>query len=380
LFAKVSGYLGVQHVDIGARVKQGDLLAEIDVPELVREVEAAVATCHRAQARVKQAEASVATAIADQHAAESRIAQAKAEVEKCQSGTDLCKKQLDRITDLSGKKGIEARVVDEKVCELQTAQASQRAAESSVAASQQQAIAAESRVVLAKSDLEVAKADEEIAEAQLQRAKVMASYMKITSPYDGVVTCRNFHRGEYIRSPDQGGQIPLLEVDRTDKMRVVVRVPERDVPFVQAGDKASVRFDALPQRVFTAPVARVAMTEDPATRSMLAEIDLPNTEGIVCDHMYGRVEIALEEAPQGVTVPSACLAGDVANGQSKVFVVENGQAKERPVQVGRDTGAEVEVLSGLTPSDAVVLRPPGGLTSGVPVMTGSAPITPPAKK
>jgi len=131
----------------------------------------------------------------------------------------------------------------------------------------------------------------------------------------------------------------------------------------------TVRFDALPGKEFTVPVSRIAESEDPSTRSMLAEMDLPNPDRIVRDQMYGRVEITLDEALHGVTIPSACLVGDAADGKGQVYVVENGRAKLRSVQIGRDSGAQVEVLSGLTTGDMVILRPAGGLTDGMEVAT-----------
>jgi HlyD family secretion protein len=227
-----------------------------------------------------------------------------------------------------------------------------------------------------------------VLEAQHNRSKVMASYTQITSPYDGVITSRNFHRGAFVRSPEQGGQIPLLSVDRTDLMRVQVRIPEREVPYIQPGDRVKVRFDALPHREFTVPVSRIAQSQDPASRTMLAEIDLENPDHEIRDQMYGRVEIALDDALKGVTIPSTCLVGDVSNSQGQVFVVEGNlvegklvegkKAKLRKVQVGRDTGTQVEILAGIATTDAVVLRPAGGLADGTEVATAASPSAPQA--
>jgi len=374
LFAKVSGYLEKLHVDIGSHVKQGDLLAEIDVPELTKDVESANASHQQAEAEVTQAEARIDSAIADQQAAEAKIAQAKAEVERCLAEVEFTRSQYERNRELNQLKGIPDRVVEEKLRQYQSAQASHHAAQSSVAAAEQLASAATSRIALARADLKVSQAKARVAQSQLDRANVMASYMKIASPYDGVITARNFHRGEFIRAPGQGGQAPLLAVDRTDKMRVVVKIPELEVPYVQPGDLAKVHFDALPLREFTGAVARIADSEDSLTRTMQVEIDLPNPDGAIRDRMYGRVEIALEDSPPGVTVPTTCLAGDVKDRQGNVFVLENGQARARQVQVGTDNGIQVEILSGLTVSDTVIVHPPGGLTDGskVAVVTSVA--------
>lgn len=367
LYSKVSGFLLAQHVDIGSHVKRGALLAEIDVPELKEDVESAAALCEQAKAEVAQAEARVASSIADHKAAQSRVAQVRADGERFDAEASFNQKQFDRINELSNLKGVEQRVVDERQLQLQSAQANQRSAKSSVLAAEQQAVAAESRIALAKADLQVARARLKVAESALDRANVMASYTRITAPYDGIITCRNFHRGAYIRSPDQGGSIPLLSIDFTDTMRIKVRIPEREVPFIQAGDKAVVRFDALPQREFSGKVARIAESEESATRTMLAEVDVPNPEHIIRDHMYGRVEIHLEEPSQGVTVSSNCLVGDVVDGQAQLFVIKDGQAKLRKVTVGRDTGIEVEVLSGLGEDEPVIARPPSGLNDGTVV-------------
>lgn len=368
IYSKVSGYLQVQHVDIGSRVKRGDVLAEIDVPELAKDVDAAAAMYEQMLAEASQSEARIDSAIADRKSAEAHVAQAQADIQRWDAELSLAQKQYERIRELHSLKGIEARIVDEKLHHVQTAEAGHRAAESAVGVARQQAAAATARVVLARADLQVSQAKTRVAEAALERARVMASYRRICSPYDGVVTRRNFHPGAYIRSPDQGGQVPLLAIDRVDLMRVVVRIPEREIPYVQRGDKATITFDALPNREFTASISRIAHGEEAQTRTMLAEIDLPNTEGLIRDHMYGRVEIELEEAPNGVTLPSACLVGSATNGQAQVFVAVNGQAQARQVRIGRDTGVQVEILSGISETDEVVFRPAGGLADGARIV------------
>jgi RND family efflux transporter MFP subunit len=362
LFAKVTGYLEAQHVDIGSRVKRGEVLAEIDVPELTKDVESAAASLERARAEVTQAQAQIDNAVADQKAAEAKVAQAKADVDRWEAEIAFSQSQYQRINELFEMKAMPERVVDEKVRQLQASQASHRAAQSAVLAAEQQVVAATSRIELARADLKVRQAKVGEAEAQLDRAKVMASYMKITSPYDGVVTLRSFHRGAFVRAANQGGQVPLLAVDRTDKMRIVVQVPETQVPYVQAGEPATVHFSAFPQRAFVGKVARTADSEHPESRTMRAEIDLPNEDGAIRDRMYGTVEISLPKSTQGVTLPSVCLLGDVINGKAKLFVLrEDDRVDLREVLVGMDNGIDVEVLSGVNADDRVVLDPPSDL-------------------
>ena len=159
----------------------------------------------------------------------------------------------------------------------------------------------------------------------------------------------------------------MLFVDRMDLMRVVVQIPDREVPYTQPGDKATVRLDALPNQAFVGQISRVADAEDPETRAMRIEIDLPNPAGLIRDGMYGKVDIELEPAPAGVTIPSACLVGNEQHGKSQVFIVQQGKARLQHVNVGKDTGIHVEVLSGLNPADEIIVQPPAGLADGTVV-------------
>lgn len=376
LYPKLSGFLKSMAVDIGTIVKAGDILAELDVPELQQDVLAAEASLKQAIAEVAQAVANIHSVTADQKAAEAKVLLAKAEQQRIASELTLADKQLARMRELNQLRAIEDRIVDEKTQQLASAKASVSAAESTVKAAEQEVESAKARIALAESQLNVMQAKQQVAQSQLERSRVMASYTSIVSPYDGVITARNFHRGAYIRSPDHGGDKPILSVDRTDLMRVVLRIPERDVPHVHKGDLCQIKFDAFPKRTFKGPIARIAATEDSATRTMAVEIDLPNPDGLIRDHMYGRVFVALEEATDGQTIPSTCIIGDTAEGKAKVYTVQSGKLVLKSIEIGRDTGVETEVVAGLAEEDQVVVRPANGLSEGllvdaVPMTTGS---------
>jgi RND family efflux transporter MFP subunit len=372
LYAKVSGYLQKQNVDIGSRVKEGDVLDEIFVPELTKEVEYAKAMLQQSMAEVAQMEARITSAIADHKAAEAYVAQTEAEVQQHEAERSFREKQYIRIRELSKLNSVEERLVDEKLDQLHAAEGAVRAAHAAIRTAQQQAAADAAKVEQARADSLMAQAKVRVAQASLEKAQVMVLYTKITSPYDGVITHRNFYRGAFIRTPDQGGQIPLLCVDRMDLMRVVVQIPDREVPYTQPGDKATVRLDALPNQAFVGKISRVADAEDPETRAMRIEIDLPNPSGLIRDGMYGKVDIELEPAPAGVTIPSACLVGNEEHGKSEVFVVEQGKARLKPIHVGKDTGIQVEVLSGVKVTDEVIVQPPAGLADGTTVAASPA--------
>ncbi|HEY5315649.1 MAG TPA: efflux RND transporter periplasmic adaptor subunit, partial [Pirellulales bacterium] len=296
LFAKVSGFLKSQNVDIGSIVKRGELLAEIDVPELAQQLDRDKAEQRQAEADVALAQSQIETAIAERQAAEAYVTQAEASVKRSQADREYHEKQYRRIGDLSRLNSIEKRLVDEEFSQLQSAEAGELTARSAVVTAKAQVTTAAARIDRAESELLVSKAKLDVMRAEVAKTATLLSYTRITSPYDGLVTYRGFHRGAFIRAADQGGEEPLFRVDRTDLVRVVVLVPDRDVPFTQAGDRALVLLDALPGKPFKGKVARVAGTEDPLSRTMRVEVDVPNADGVIRNGMYGQVEIELEPA------------------------------------------------------------------------------------
>jgi RND family efflux transporter MFP subunit len=367
LYAKVSGYLKPPlRADYGDRVKKGQLLAEIDDPEIVKEAERAEAELAQSQAKVTQAEANVETAEADQKAAETAVEQAQAEVERTQARRTYRAKVLKRYQDLVRRNAVPQEVVDEYEDNYQSALADEHAAKAALATAQSKALAAKAHVALAKADLAEARATVKVDEANLAKARVFVEYTRITSPYDGVVTDRRFFPGAFIRSAAEGNTIPLLTVARTDTVRVVTMVPDRDVPFVDVGDPAEVTLDALGPEVLKGKVSRFADTEDPTSRTMHTEIDLPNRDGRIRPGMYGIARIILDNSTKAATLPAMCLVGESEKGEAEVFVVKDGKAQKTKIRIGADDGLRVEVVSGLTPGDEVILRTTG-VTDGMPV-------------
>lgn len=367
LFAKVSGYLKSQEVDIGDRVHRGDVLAEIDAPELVKAVDQAKAALEQSRAQVAQAQARILTAQADREAAVAAIKQAEAEIVRTEANFKFRKKQFLRISELAKSQSVDQRLADEKEDEMEAAHAAEDLAHAGVANARALASAAGARVEQAKADTDEAKSKVDVAAAALAKAQVFADYLKIVSPYDGVVTKRNFFPGDFIQSADQDVRTPLLAVDHTDKMRVVVQVPDRDVPFTNTHDPATVEIDALPGARFSAKVSRVADAEDTQTRTMRTEIDLPNPDKVLRQGMYGRVTIHLGTLPGAFRIPSSAVVGDVKDGKGTVYVCRQNVAHLVPVRLGRDDGSNLEVLEGLTPNDDVVRQTSTALFDGARV-------------
>ena len=369
LYSKVSGYLKVQNVDIGDRVKRDDLLAVIEDPEVDKAVEQNKASLDQAKAKVRVANAKIRSAQASQQAAEAMVKQARTMVTAKVSNEILQKKQLERIAGLVARGAVEKKLEDEQQDRSDVASADVGVAQAEVLSAQAVVMNKAALVEEAQADLIEAEANVEVAQANLDKAKVMQDYTRITSPYDGVVTVRSFHRGDFVRSASEGGNIPVLAVAVTDKMRVVLPIPDVDVPFLDEGDKAVLQIVALTGQAFTGTVSRYSWTEDPSSRNMRTEVDLPNPDGKLREGMYGRVTVILNPAaPNSVTIPSSGLISQSGTGSGSVYVVKDGKAHKVDIHVGNDNGIETEVLTGLKPEDLVITSYNGSLDEGTPVV------------
>jgi RND family efflux transporter MFP subunit len=369
LYAKASGFLKSQGVDIGSSIKRGEALAEIDAPELQGDVVEAEAAVEQAKAKTDQAVSRVATAEAERGTADAAVTQAESDIARLASRRSLTQKQYNRINDLHARNAIDGKLVDEQQQELESAQAAERTGHAAVATARAVAATAAAKVLEAKADVAEARAALRLAGARLERIKILAAYTRISAPFDGVITRRNFHPGAFIRSAADGSPVPLLTAMRTDLMRVVIQVPDLDVPLLDVGDKVTVAVDALKGREFTGSVARLGKSEDPTTRTMRVEVDLTNPDGLLVEGMYGRATIELQPPTDNLTVPAACVVGHAGRGKAAVFVVRDGIAQRTPVTLGGDDGSSVEVLSGLGPNDEVIVRPGSTLDDGAPVKT-----------
>jgi RND family efflux transporter MFP subunit len=367
LYAMVSGDLKTQSVDIGSRIKKGEVLAEINVPRDAKAVEEAASLVEQARARVGQAEAVIKVAEAQRDAAEATANQAASDVDRLKAERVLAEKQFARVSELAARRAVDQKLVDEQQSTLDAARAAERTAGIAVQTARARALAAAAEVEKAKVDADAARASLGVAEASRDRLKVNLEYARIVAPFEGVVTHRTFHPGALIHSAMGGGSQPLLTVKRTDKMRVVVLVPDRDVVLTTVGDEAVVAVDALDGRSFEGTLARIAKAED-AERLMRVEIDLPNPDSLLYDGMYGKATISLGRH-NSLCVPSACVVEHSGRSRGVVYVARDGEAHKTVVKLGGDNGTLAEILSGIKPDDAVVLRSSTPLEDGILVDT-----------
>jgi HlyD family secretion protein len=367
LYAGVSGYLKKQDIDIGYRVKKGEVLAEVDVPDLDKQVQRHKAAVEQAVARVEQMEAHITSAEADLEAAKAAVPQAEALAKSKAAALRFREQQLHRMRDLFALKSIDERLVDETTEQRDAAREAEIAAREGVNSARAHLAAAAAKVIQAKADATEARAEVRVAQAELEKAQVMVKFATILAPFDGVITERNFFVHDYVRAAAESGtHLPLFTVQRTDLFRVVVQIPDRDVPYADVGDPATVEIDALPGQKFPAQLSRLAQSEDPQTRLMHVEIDVPNSTGRLRHGMYGRVTILLDHSEM-LSLPSSCLVSKT-EGKGNVFVVHDGVARLTAVEFGSDNGLLVGILKGLKEGDEVIAHPSAGIGEGSPVI------------
>lgn len=369
LHTMVSGYLKVQHVDIGSRVKKGQVLAELDVPRERNAALEAAAMLEQARSHKRQAESKVKAMEADRDTAAATLAQTHSEIDRLVANRKLAEGQYARIKDLVERRAVQQKLLDEQQRDLESAAAAERTGRLAAETANAQLAGAVAKIDQSQADVAAAAAAVGVAEARLETARVDLEYSKIIAPFDGVVTQRNFHPGAFIRSASDGSQLPLLNVARCDLMRVVIRVPDRDVVLTNAGDPATLTVDALGEHVFRGVVSRVAESEDHVSRTMRVEVDVPNPDGLLREGMYGRARIRLEHPSRRLTVPPACIIDRPGRGHGVLQVVREGKVHRLKVQLGTDNGKLVEVTSGLGAEDEVVLRSSTPLEDGMQVST-----------
>jgi HlyD family secretion protein len=373
LSPKLSGYVREVLVDIGDPVKTGQVLLRLDAPEMFDELRQKQALLKQAEAEVGQAQAGIVAADAALTASRAGIAQAEAVLLRAESALAQYKSEAMRIEKLAASKSVTEQVADESRARLSAAEAGRQEAQAGIEAARAAVVESESDVVQAKADLTAAEARLQVAAANLAFAQTMLGYLELKAPYDGVVTQRNADTGLYVQESKQASA-PLLAVVRTDELRVFVDVPEAEAAYVTAGsegDAAVVTVQALRGRQFNANVTRTSWALDPSNRSLRVEIDLPNDEGVLRPGMYATASIVLEKRVNALTIPTTAVVRD--GEQTLVCVVRDGKIARTPVQLGLRVVDDVEVLSGLSETDAVVLLRADALKDGQKIEVSSPP-------
>jgi RND family efflux transporter MFP subunit len=307
LHAKLPGYVERVLVDRGSIVKRGQLLADLSAPEM--------------KARIAEAESKV-------QAAESDRLQAQAQLAGVQSTHERLKKAAETPGAIAGNELIQA----EKLVEAAQA----------LVHSRQQASRA--------------------AEAFLRAQKDLEGYLRITAPFDGVVTDRMVHPGALV---GPGADSVLLIIQQVSRLRLIVAVPEENISGIVAGAKVSFRVPAFPERAFSGTVARVSHTVDPKTRTMAVELDVANRDGSLSPGMYPTLKWPVRKSHPALFVPKT----SVVTTTERTFVIRNRNGNAEWVDVKKGAAADdlIEVIGGLQPGDMVIRRASDELREGAPI-------------
>ena len=363
MYAKVAGYVRSWAVNIGSKVAKGQVMAELDVPEAEAEAEQKRAMLEQAQARRSQAEAAVEVARADVDTADARLVEARAGMKRVEADVARWQSEFARVEQLFRERAQTGSLVDETRSKLRSAEAMREEVEAQVKTAQAAVTQAKAALDKALADVVLATAGVAVARSDVRGAEALLSYNRIVAPYDGVVTRRNLDTGHLTVPGGQGD--PLFVVARSDIATVVVAVPELFAAAVEPGDRASIRLQAIPGRTFEGKVTRTAYALDPKSRTLRAEVDLPNPDGKLHPGLYAYASIVAEEHPDALTLPTSAVGRD--GDKAFCFVVRDGLAARRPIEVGLVAGASTEVVSGLVGDEAVVKAGIASLADGQPL-------------
>jgi RND family efflux transporter MFP subunit len=305
IYARASGYISKRDVDIGSRVKAGDLLVEITAPEVEHQIAQAQGTLAQLQAGLLQAKAN----------------------------RDLAQVTWDRDSALVQRGWVTKQQGDTDRLNLEARDAA----------------------------VAVAAANITAQEAQLRVLDQQKLYQSVTAPFDGVITQRNIDVGSLVQADATSGTF-LFTLMQSDVLRIQLYVPQDQAFGVAPGVEAVVHVPEMPGRDFPGTVTRIADALQPGTRTLLTEIDVPNPDHALTPGVYCNVELKIPRKTPSLIVPSAAIVFN-RDGLS-VAVVEDGVARFREITVVRDFGTTVEVSAGVKDGDQVILNPPVDLTDG----------------
>jgi RND family efflux transporter MFP subunit len=310
LFARTTGYVNRRLVDIGDQVEEGQLLAVIDSPEVDDQLVQAKADLNQARATLQQNEANAI----------------------------LAKTTLARFQSIQKENSgaVSPQDIDERVATVNSTVAAVAAAQASIG----------------------------VNEAAVQRFTDLQGFERITAPFPGRITARNIDAGDLVTADLTARE--LFHLMRTDILRVFVNVPQSFAASIKVGQTATVYMRDNPTKHYSGKVTRTADALDPGSRTLLTEVQVPNPDNSLRPGMYLQVQFDFARDVDPLMIPTAALA--TRNGAPRVAVLDDQQKVQyRTVELGRDYGAEIEILSGIKAGESVVVHPGDDLPEGTAV-------------
>ncbi len=374
IYPKPTAYIEKWNVDIGDKVKKGDVLATLFVPEMVEDYGTKNATVELDKQRIELAQKVVKVAEADVQAAQARLVEAKAIFKKYDAEVDRWESEVKRLEHEVDRGVVDPQVLLESTNQLKSTKASRGAAQASIMKADADLLSEQAAAEKATVDVAVARADLTVAESEAKRMKAWVGYLTLTAPFDGVIVVRNANTLNFVlpttgnptameRSPhlSPSGAAPIYVVNRTDIVRIFVDIPEQDANYVQIGTKASVLVKAYRDQPIPATVTRTSWALNVNSRTLRAEIDLHNRDSQLLPGMYAYAKVIIQR-PGVRALPLEALthSGD----QTYCWEYDNGRSVRIEVQTGVSDGHWIEVTN-LQPAPG-----PNGLDRWAPV-TGS---------
>ncbi len=320
IFSRADGYLKSRFVDFGSHVKTGDLMAEIETPELDQQISQARASLAQAQSNQKELQADISLAKAN---------------------LDLARVTSERWDRLLAKGVVPRQEVDQRKADLEVKQAQVEHANASLATAQDTIRA---------------------SQANLNRLLELKGFARVTAPFGGVVTARNVDIGTLINA----GTKEMFRVARIDPLRIFVQVPQSYVESIHEGQQAELRVDERRGQVFPARVTNISNSLDTTSRAMLVILQTPNPGGTLYPGMYAQVRFAAAKGKPMLLIPGDTLQ-TVKTGPRVAVVGPDHIVHFRQVTIGQDLGSEVEIASGLSPGDLVISNPSDAVQEGTVV-------------
>jgi RND family efflux transporter MFP subunit len=320
ILARANGYVKRRMVDIGDRVSAGQMLAEIEAPEVDQQVSQAKASLEQARAALEQS---------------------LANYEQGKSNLDLARVTAERWNALVAEGIVPRQENDQYQAQFKAQTAGVQALEKAIAA-QRSNVAA--------------------AEASLAALDEVQSYRVVKAPFEGIVTLRNVDVGTLVNA----GNTLLFRIAQTGTLRTYVNVSQTNASSIRVGQPASLSISALPGRSFPGTVARTANSLDPASRTMLVEIRVPNPNGVLLPGMYAQVDLSSPRTNPPLLIPGDALIVR-ADGTQVAVVRSDHTVHLQKIQIGRDYGDKLEAISGVQLGDMLIANPGDAVVEGVKV-------------
>jgi HlyD family secretion protein len=364
IHSKLAAYVAEVLVDYGDRVKQSQPLLRLWAPDIEAEVAQKKALLEQSRAELAQAQAGAKAAEAVVATSRSKVAQAEAGTARAQADIDRWHSEFARVQQLASSGSINRQLVDETQQKYRGAEASLKEALAAIDAAKAGLNQSQAEAVRAAADIDAAQARIRVAEANMTQAEATRSYLTITAPFDGVVTQRHVDPGPFVQ-PAGTGRSPLVVVARIDKIRVFAAVPEMEAAHIDIGDPVIIEVQSLRGAEVKGQVTRTSFALDPGSRSLETIIDLDNAGGRLRPGLYATAKITLAVQPEALTLPAAAVARQ--GKEAFCYRLIDRKAVKTPIVLGIKVGDDLEVASGLSDNDTVIMNKASSLKDGQPV-------------